>query len=53
MRPTQRKFKLLKRRELSPPIAMKFFHIVKWVSGGFKYIYLMFIAELNPLKGTS
>ena len=30
----QRKFKLVKRRELSPPVTMKFFHTVKWVSGG-------------------
>ena len=31
---TQRKFKLVMRRELSPPVAMTFFHTVKWVSGG-------------------
>ena len=34
--PTQRKFKLVKRRELTPPVAMKFFHILKWVSIGSK-----------------
>ena len=32
----QRKFKLVKRRELTPPVAMKFFHILKWVSIGSK-----------------
>jgi len=32
----QRKFKLVKRRELTPPVAMKFFHILKWVSVGSK-----------------
>ena len=34
MENTQRKFKLVKRRELTPPVAMKFFHTLKWVSGG-------------------
>jgi len=29
---SQRKFKLVKRRELIPPVAMKFFHSLKWVS---------------------
>jgi len=32
----QRKFKLVKRRELTPPVAMKFFHSLKWVSIGSK-----------------
>ena len=34
----QRKFKLVKRRELSPPVTMKFFHTVKWVSGHKVYL---------------
>ena len=33
---SQRKFKLVKRRELIPPVAMKFFHSLKWVSIGSK-----------------
>ena len=36
----QRKLKLVKRKALSPPVAMKFFHTVKWV---IKYICLMFM----------
>jgi len=32
----QRKCKLVKRRELTPPVAMKFFHSLKWVSIGSK-----------------
>ena len=32
----QRKFKLVKRRELTPPVAMKFFYSLKWVSVGSK-----------------
>ena len=32
----QRKSKLVKRRELTPPVAMKFFHSLKWVSVGSK-----------------
>ena len=32
----QRKFKFVKRRELTPPVAMKFFHSLKWVSVGSK-----------------
>ena len=39
----QKKIKLVKRRELSPPVAMKFFYAVKWISGGYKvhlpYVY--------------
>ena len=50
----QRKFKLVKRRELSPPVAT--YEILSNSEVGFrgfiKCICLMFIADLNPLRST-
>ena len=44
----QRKFKLVKRRELSPLVAVKFVHTVNWVSEGFiKYILALEYASIE------